>query len=73
MAVGSGATFADALTAGPAAAALGGVMVLAQTDTLGAATGWLQQQRDDVGFLRVVGGPSAVSPGVQAELEAILG
>jgi putative cell wall-binding protein len=63
--VAAGHTFPDALGAGPAAAALGGVLLLTDRDTLPEGTrAWVAARRDTLAFLKVAGGRAAVSDAV---------
>jgi putative cell wall-binding protein len=63
--VAAGHTFADALGAGPAVAAEGGVLLLTEPDALAPATrDWVGARTDTLDWLRVAGGPAAVSDAV---------
>jgi putative cell wall-binding protein len=66
--VATGRTFPDALTAGPAAAALGGPVLLVDPTSIPQATAdalaWLQPRK-----IYIVGGPGVVSDGVTAALQ----
>lgn len=68
----TGTAFPDALTAGPAAALTGGVLLLVHggdPDAGPAAYDWLADVRsDDVGQLWFVGGPVAISEAVEAKI-----
>jgi len=71
----SGAVFADALVAGPAAHALGGVMLLTSPDDLddsAATRDFLAANADAIGSAVVVGGTSTISQRVSDQVEAIL-
>ena len=65
--VASGDAFPDALAAGPAAIARGGVLLLTPRDTVGAPTETFLRDTD-VSRLRIAGGTAAVSEGVGAQL-----
>jgi putative cell wall-binding protein len=66
--VATGRTFPDALTAGPAAAALGGPVLLVDPTSIPQATAdalaWLQPRK-----IYIVGGPGVVGDGVAAALQ----
>lgn len=67
----TGRDWADALAAGPAAAAVGAVLVLVDGLQVGGATPterWLERHRDSLGDLVVVGGEGAVDPMVAEAL-----
>jgi putative cell wall-binding protein/sugar phosphate isomerase/epimerase len=68
--VAGGSGFADALAAGPAAAAEGGPLLLVDADAVPAATR-AELERLGAGRIVVVGGPAAVSDAVLAELEEL--
>ena len=65
--VASGDAFPDALAAGPAAIARGGVLLLTPRDTVGAPTETFLRDTD-ISRLRIAGGTAAVSEGVGAQL-----
>jgi putative cell wall-binding protein len=74
--VATGTAFADALTAGPAAAAAGGVLLL--VDGRNAAGGqasydFLAARAAQVGAVNLVGGPSAISVEVEARIRQTIG
>ena len=66
--VASGRTFPDALAAGPAAHALGGVLLLTEPETLPAVTANWISSRSPMELLRIAGGTAAVSAAVETEL-----
>lgn len=71
--VASGRSWPDALVAGPAVAATGGVLVLVDSADLTASpatAAWIAAHRGDVATATVVGGERAVGPAVVAALSA---
>jgi hypothetical protein len=59
--VAAGHSLPDALAAGPAAAALGGVLLLTDRSALVPATrSWVEARAGGFEWLRVAGGPAAV-------------
>lgn len=69
----TGSAFPDALTAGPAAAATGGVTLLAPSDGLPAdapARSFLAARRGGVGRVLLVGGPAALSDRTRTDVVA---
>lgn len=68
--VASGRTFPDALGAGPAVQALGGVLLLSERDVLPEPTRAWVSGRKPMRVLKVAGGPAAVSNTVEAEIIA---
>ncbi|MBX5468020.1 MAG: cell wall-binding repeat-containing protein [Firmicutes bacterium] len=73
--VATGENFPDALTAGPAAAALGTAILLVpgSASTLPAAqSAFLAAHAANIGNPIVAGGPAAVSPGIAAALASLL-
>ena len=68
--IASGRTFPDALGAGPAAQALGGVLLLSERDVLPAATRAWISGRKPMRVLKVAGGAAAISNTVEAEIIA---
>ncbi len=68
----TGLDYADALSAGPAAAAAGGVMLLTTRTTLPAAVA-TELDRLNPGRIVVVGGPSVISNEVEQALRAFVG
>lgn len=70
----SGAIFADALVAGPAANAMGGVMLLTSPDDLddsAATRDFLSANADSIGTAVLVGGTSTISSRVAEQVEAL--
>jgi len=70
----SGAIFADALVAGPAANSLGGVMLLTSPDDLddsAATRDFLAANADSIGTVVLVGGTSTISSRVAEQVEAL--
>lgn len=71
----TGLNFPDALTAGPAAAAAQGVLLLVHGQSLsssGASRSWLQRQGAELTRLLVVGGGAAVSEQTAREAELLI-
>jgi putative cell wall-binding protein len=69
----TGLEFADALTGGAAIGSGGGVLLLTDPATLSSpAAGALADHRAEITSLRVLGGPSALSPAVMTEAQDIL-
>lgn len=71
----SAADFPDALAAGAAVAALGGILLPVDPTSLaasGAIAELLDRRADGLVQVTVVGGPGAVSPGLEAQVEARL-
>jgi putative cell wall-binding protein len=71
----SGAIFADALVAGPAAAHLGGVLLLVHPDDLAASAAtrtYLETQADAIETALIVGGPRTVSDEVAEAVRAAI-
>ena len=63
--VATGRTFPDALAAGPSVVAKDGILLLVDRDELVAPTrAYLEARRGRIRWLRVAGGPSAVSDAV---------
>ena len=71
----TGSNFPDALAAGPAAAADGGVLLLVDRDTLDGspAVGAWVEDHPTLSPVTLVGGPAAISDRVAADLEARAG
>ncbi|HWH32785.1 MAG TPA: cell wall-binding repeat-containing protein [Egibacteraceae bacterium] len=70
-----GERFPDALAAGPAVAARGGVLLLVDGRRLGAATpvgDWLRARKEALRRIVVLGGPGVMAPDAAAQIEAIL-
>lgn len=66
----------DSLSAGPAAAAAGGILLLVDRADLRRAPpvhDWLRARATDLGDLRLVGGPDVVAPTVAVQLERLAG
>lgn len=69
----TGDAFADALAAGPAAAAAGGVLHLVAGSGLDPSTSnWVDDHACELRLLTLVGGPGAIAPAVQADLQQVL-
>ena len=68
--IASGRTFPDALGAGPAAQAMGGVLLLTERDVLPAPTKAWVSGRKPMRVLKVAGGAAAISDNVEAEIIA---
>lgn len=71
----TGRTFPDALAAGPAVAAGGGVLLLLDGEAPAGSPdtyAYLEQVRDAVDEVRLLGGSAAISPDVRAALTAAL-
>ncbi len=71
----SGAVFADALVAGPAANALGGVMLLTSPDDLddsAATRDFLAANADSIGTVVLVGGTSTISERVSDQVQSLI-
>lgn len=72
----TGRTYADALAAGPGAAADGGVLLLVDGQALDgspAAEGWLTDHRGAFEDIHLVGGSAAITPIAQIEVEQAAG
>jgi putative cell wall-binding protein len=69
--VASGRQFPDALAAGPAVQALGGVLLLTEPAVLPGVTAAWVAGRKPLQLLRIAGGPAAISDPVQAELRRL--
>jgi putative cell wall-binding protein len=70
--VASGRAFPDALSAGPAVAQMGGVLLLTERDSLPAPTAAWVSSRRPLQLLRIAGGAAAVSNSVEEALFAAL-
>ena len=73
--VATGEAFPDALSAGPATAADGGVLVLVHGGDLAsspATRAFLAEHAANTEVLRIVGGRQAITPAVEADLRALL-
>ncbi len=71
----SGGAFPDALSAGPAAAAAGGVLVLVHPDHLDlsvATRDWIAQHREEIDEVAVAGGIVAIARAVMDAVEALM-
>lgn len=71
----TGADFPDALAAGPAVAARGGVLLPVDPrslDTSTATAEWFAQAGDTLAGVVLVGGPGAIAPRVEADLADLL-
>ena len=71
----SGATFADALVAGPAAAHLGGTLLLVAPDDLGSSPAtrtYLRRHAEGIDTAILVGGDRAISPRVGDQVRAAI-
>lgn len=71
----SGGTWPDALSAGPAVAAAGGVLLLvdgADLDHSPPAQTWLTTYADEIQQVTVVGGPDVLRPGLVVQVERAL-
>lgn len=72
----SGASFADALVAGPVVAREGGALLLAPTGALDEAPvlrAYLAERRDAITGVRLLGGTAALSIRVEEEVRSVLG
>ena len=67
--VATGESFPDALAAGPAAAALGAPILLTAVDQLPAVVS-AELQRLNPSVVHLLGGPAAVAPSVEAQVDA---
>ncbi len=67
----TGQSFPDALAAGPAAAALGSPILLSATNQLPSAVS-AELQRLDPSVVYVLGGPAAISPSVEAQVDTVI-
>lgn len=64
----TGGSFPDALAAGPAVAADGGVLLLVpggSTFLNAEAAGWLERHETSIGTLNLIGGTAAISPAIE--------
>lgn len=69
----SGANWPDALVAGPAAAAEGGVLLLSPgTPANGATTEWLAARSDTLRTVRIVGGETTLAPTTERHIADLL-
>lgn len=71
----TGRAFPDALAAGPAVAAAGGVLLLLDGETAAgspATYDYLAQIRDTLDMVRFLGGPAAIAPGVRDAVADVL-
>ena len=73
--IATGRAFPDALTAGPAVAADGGVLLLAETGdpaVNGVIVDYLVANGEDIDTVRLIGGSSAISDDLAVHIEALL-
>ena len=69
------ADFPDALAAGPAVAASGGVLLLSDADDLAgspAVAEWLERHRGNMTTVRLVGGPAVLSDALATQVEELV-